>query len=93
MAALSEDAIGKALEGLPGWAVNDAGEIEKEFRFDTFPAAVEFVNRVAGKAEAADHHPDIDIRYNKVRLALRTHSADAITDKDVALAGEAERLA
>jgi 4a-hydroxytetrahydrobiopterin dehydratase len=51
-----------------------------------------FVNGVAEAAEAAGHHPDIDIRYNKVRLALVTHSAGGLTDKDFALAAAADKL-
>jgi 4a-hydroxytetrahydrobiopterin dehydratase len=47
---------------------------------------MEFVNRVAGLAESADHHPDIDIRYSKVTLTLSSHDAGGITDKDIALA-------
>ena len=51
-----------------------------------FPAAVRFVDFVAELAEVADHHPDIDIRYNRVRLTLSTHSAGGVTEKDFALA-------
>lgn len=92
MATLSDEEIATALEGLPGWE-HAGGEIAKQYGFDGFPDAIAFVVRVAGAADAADHHPDIDIRYNKVRLALSTHSAGGITDKDVVLAGQIEQLA
>jgi 4a-hydroxytetrahydrobiopterin dehydratase len=69
----------------PGWT--RTGEtIEKTYDLGGFPAAIAFVERVAQEAEAVDHHPDIDIRYAKVRLALTTHSAGHLTDKDVDLA-------
>ena len=92
MAKLSDDEVRDALAGLPGWA-QPGQEIEKEYQFEDFAAAMRFVNGVAEAAEAAEHHPDIDIRWNRVRLALRTHSQDAITDKDVSLAREIEGLA
>lgn len=57
-----------------------------------FAAVMEFVNAVAAAAEAANHHPDIDIRYNKVRLALTTHDSGGITLLDLALAGAIDRL-
>jgi 4a-hydroxytetrahydrobiopterin dehydratase len=57
-----------------------------------FAAALEFVNAVAAAAEAANHHPDIDIRYNKVRLALTTHDSGGITLLDLALADVIDRL-
>ncbi len=75
-----------------GWATVD-GALERTFTFESFAAAIAFVNRVAGAAEAANHHPDIEIRYRQVTLRLRTHSRDAITDLDVALARRAGELA
>jgi 4a-hydroxytetrahydrobiopterin dehydratase len=60
--------------------------LRKEYGFDTFVEAVAFVNRVAGLAEAADHHPDIDIRYNRVVLTLSSHDVGRITDRDHKLA-------
>ena len=58
----------------------------RDYKFEDFAEAMAFVNRVAELAEAADHHPDIDIRYNKVSIALSTHSEGGITEKDFALA-------
>jgi len=70
---------------IPGWE-NNGKEITRAYKFKDFAEAMAFVNKVAGLAEAADHHPDIDIRYNKVRLTLSTHSAGGLTEKDFSLA-------
>jgi 4a-hydroxytetrahydrobiopterin dehydratase len=84
--------IALALGPLPDWQRN--GEvISRTFRFKDFPAAMKFVNAVADAAEEAWHHPDIDIRWNKVTLALTTHSAGGLTEKDFALARKADGLA
>lgn len=69
-----------------------AGEIVREVEFPDFVAAMEFVNLVATKAEAAGHHPDIDIRYNRVRLALVSHDAGGLTQRDFDLAAVIEGL-
>jgi 4a-hydroxytetrahydrobiopterin dehydratase len=91
VAVLSEDEIRTRLEGLAGWGLGDAA-IRKEFRFDSFPQAVAFVVAVAFAAEAANHHPDLDIRYNRVHVELSTHSEGGVTEKDVDLAGAIEAL-
>jgi 4a-hydroxytetrahydrobiopterin dehydratase len=88
---LDASEIAENLAQLEGWD-GDADQIEKKFEFSTFAAALEFVNRVAALAEAAHHHPDIEIRYNKVRLALSTHSAGGVTGKDFALAAKIAAL-
>lgn len=91
MATLPEDQI---RDGLPsGWELVDGTAIRKPYRFETFPTGIAFVNLLADAAEAANHHPDIDIRYNTVTVTLTTHSDGGVTDKDLSLAGEAERLA
>ena len=87
MARLSDPDVVAALATLPGW-VRRGDEIEKTFEFPTFPAAVAFVVAVADRAEAVNHHPDIDIRWRRVRCALTTHDEGGLTDKDVALARE-----
>ena len=66
--------------------------IVRTFEHADFVAAMAFVNQVATLAEAADHHPDIDIRWNKVTLLLTTHSAGGLTDKDRALAAQIDAL-
>ena len=73
------------METVPGWE-NNGKEITRLYKFKDFAEAMVFVNKVAGLAEAADHHPDIDIRWNKVRLTLSTHSAGGLTEKDFSLA-------
>jgi 4a-hydroxytetrahydrobiopterin dehydratase len=94
MAALTEDQIRRALASgdLPGWRLG-AGEIVKNYRFPTFMDAIAFVNRVAQRAEAANHHPDLQNSYTRVRVALHTWSENAITTKDIDLAHEIEAVA
>jgi 4a-hydroxytetrahydrobiopterin dehydratase len=89
--ALPDDQISTKLQALSGWA-REGDAIVKTYELPTFMDAIAFVNRVAERAEAADHHPDLDIRYRKVRVALSTHSEGGITDKDFALATEIEAL-
>ncbi|MGI9080434.1 MAG: 4a-hydroxytetrahydrobiopterin dehydratase [Acidimicrobiales bacterium] len=91
MTALADDEVRSGLVGLPSWALAD-GEIVAHYGFDNFRRAVVFVVGVAFEAEAADHHPDIDVRYNRVRIALSTHSAGGVTAKDLALAAVIEGL-
>lgn len=91
MAVLNADEIQEKLKFLPGWKLAN-GEIVRETAFKDFVAAVSFVNQVAAKAEAAGHHPDIDIRYNKVRLALVSHDAGGLTQQDFDMAASIESL-
>jgi 4a-hydroxytetrahydrobiopterin dehydratase len=67
--------------------------LTRTFSFKDFSAALAFVNKVGEQAEKANHHPDIDIRYNRVRLSLVTHSAGGLTAKDFDLAAIADKLA
>jgi 4a-hydroxytetrahydrobiopterin dehydratase len=90
MPALSAEQAASLLAGLPEWQIS-AGELVRTYKFEDFLAALAFVNRVAALAEKAGHHPDIDIRYNKVRLALVTHDAGGLTAKDFDLAAQADR--
>lgn len=92
MAALSQQEVNARLASLPGWQL-EGGEIVRSFAFKDFREALSFVNRVGEAAEAAGHHPDIDIRYNRVRLALVTHDAGGLTQKDFDLAAQANGLA
>lgn len=84
-ALLSAD-IRRRLPELHGWTLS-RGALRCEFKFETFPKALQFVARVGAMAEAANHHPDIDIRYCVVKLALSTHDVGGISEKDFALAG------
>lgn len=79
------------LSQTPGWAIEE-GQLTKTFQFANFVQALEFVGRIGALAERRAHHPDIDIRYNRVRLSLCTHDANALTERDFALAGEVNRL-
>ena len=88
---LSSSQILKALPGLHGWRLA-RGALRCDFRFESFRQALQFVNKVAALAEAADHHPDIDIRYSLVRLALCTHDVGGISDRDLALARQIDGL-
>lgn len=91
MGRLSEVEIQARLGQLPGWQVTD-GVLRKLFTFSAFSEGIRFVDRVAELADAADHHPDIDIRYTKVVMSLTTHSAGAITEKDFALAKQIDQV-
>jgi 4a-hydroxytetrahydrobiopterin dehydratase len=93
MALLGDDDITTALALLPGWGLDD-GMLVKAYVFpEGFMAAIAFVDRVAVAAEDADHHPDIDIRWNTVTLRLVSHDQGGLTEKDTALAAECDRLA
>jgi 4a-hydroxytetrahydrobiopterin dehydratase len=85
MPRLSEEQIAQSLAPLDGW--ERAGDtIVRTIRFPEFMAGIHFLNRVAAMAEAADHHPDVDVRYRNLRFALSTHSEGGLTEKDFALA-------
>lgn len=76
---------------LRGWTLRGS-VISRSFRFRDFASAMRFVNKVARVAEAATHHPDIVINYNKVRLALTTHDEGGLTEKDFKLANKINEL-
>jgi 4a-hydroxytetrahydrobiopterin dehydratase len=92
MPPLSDVEIATRLKSLPDWKV-ERGELTRTFAFKDFLASLAFVNKVGDAAEKAGHHPDIDIRYNRVRLALVTHDAGGITAKDFDMAASANKLA
>ncbi|MSO44575.1 MAG: 4a-hydroxytetrahydrobiopterin dehydratase [Thermoleophilia bacterium] len=93
MPLLGDDEISIALALLPGWGL-EAGALAKDYVFpEGFARAIAFVDAVAAAAEVADHHPDIDVRWNTVTLRWVTHSVGGITPKDTALAAECDRLA
>ena len=85
MSVLSPQEISQNLANIPGWQLTE-GSLTRELSFSDFREAMSFVNAVAALAERAGHHPDIDIRYNKVKLVLVSHDAGGITEKDFALA-------
>ena len=89
---LSDIAIQRELGRLPGWS-RRGDVLTKSYQFPAFLTGIDFVNRVARAAEAADHHPDLDIRHTRIVCTLSTHSAGGITQMDLDMASEIERLA
>jgi 4a-hydroxytetrahydrobiopterin dehydratase len=85
MAILTDSEIQQALTKLSGWRRSGIA-IQRVFEFPDFKAAMQFVNKVADAAEQANHHPDIDIRYNKVTMALVSHDSGGVTQRDVRMA-------
>jgi len=92
MDTLSQDQVAAALADLEGWS-QEGETIARTFRFADFVHAIGFVEHLAEVAEAQHHHPDIDIRYNKVTLRLSSHDAGGVTSRDVRLAEAVQRLA
>ncbi len=92
MSQLPDEEITEGLASLPGWD-RTGDEIAKEYRLGNFRDSVAFVVRLSYEAEAANHHPDLDIRWNRVRVVLSTHSEGGITRKDLDLAAAVEALA
>ena len=91
MPVLSDTIIRQKLTSMPLWSL-EGGELVRHCAFENFVEAMQFVNGVAELAEGAGHHPDIDIRYNKVRLALMTHDAGGLTQRDFDLAAAIDGL-
>ena len=83
---LTPNQLDMEMRQAPDWKMNSNGEIEKTFTQTGFPQSVMFVNAVALLAESKNHHPDILIQWNKVRLSLSTHDAGGFTSKDFELA-------
>jgi 4a-hydroxytetrahydrobiopterin dehydratase len=83
--ALPDDELRELLKERPDWALRD-GKLVRLWAFADFVAAMAFVNRVAELAEQANHHPDIDIRYNRVELGLISHDAGGVTARDAKMA-------
>ncbi|MCH9669346.1 MAG: 4a-hydroxytetrahydrobiopterin dehydratase [Actinomycetia bacterium] len=91
MAVLTDDQLIAALPDLDGWERSD-GALRRSIKFPAFLDGIDAVHRVAVHAEAQDHHPDIDIRWRTVTFVLVTHSEGGITDKDVAMAADINRI-
>lgn len=92
MAKLTDGDLDPFLSTHEGWT-SQGDAIHKDFAFPGFLEAIAFVNRVAERAEAARHHPDIEIRYDRVSISLSTHDAGGVTEKDVAAAAEIDGVA
>ena len=91
MEKLTSPQIKSALASVPAWKQEDSS-ITRTFEFKDFPAAIKFVDSLATIAEKEYHHPDIDVRWNKVRLVLSTHDAGGLTEKDFSLAKKFDGL-
>ena len=85
MAKLTDEELEAFLSNTEGWT-SQGDAIVKDFAFSGFRAAIAFVNRVAEQADAARHHPDIEVHYDHVRISLSTHDAGGVSEKDVAAA-------
>jgi len=92
MAPLSDEEIERGLAELPGWR-RDGDTIVRDYELPTFMGAIDAVREIAEMAEAANHHPDIDIRYRKLHVALTTHDEGGISQHDLDLAGKIETAA
>jgi 4a-hydroxytetrahydrobiopterin dehydratase len=90
---LDQQALDAGLAGLNGDWSGDTDRINRSIEFADFPTAVEFVNRLAPRCEKLDHHPDLAIRWRWVDIALSTHSAGGVTEKDLQLAGVVDEVA
>jgi 4a-hydroxytetrahydrobiopterin dehydratase len=92
MPVLTDTEVKQSLGKLKEW--QQKGEaIQRVFEFPDFKAAMQFVNKIADAAEQAGHHPDIDIRYNKVTMALVSHDSGGVTEKDVRMAEKINQIA
>jgi 4a-hydroxytetrahydrobiopterin dehydratase len=92
MAPLPDDEVARRLASLPGWS-RRGDAIEREYELASFRAVIDFVGRIADAAEAANHHPDLDIRYRRLLVVLSTHDQGGVTDKDFALAAQIDAAA
>ncbi len=90
--AISDDDVRARLQALPEWRLEDK-TIVREYTFGGFPEAVDFVTRLVAPAEAADHHPDLEIHYRRVIVRYSTHSEGGLTAKDFAGAAAADDAA
>jgi 4a-hydroxytetrahydrobiopterin dehydratase len=89
---LSAEEIDQGLRELPDWR-REGESLVRTVRCPTFRAAIELVDRVADAAEAADHHPDIEINWRRVTFRLTTKAAGGLTFRDMGMAAEIEKLA
>ncbi len=90
--ALTEPQIRSRLASLAPWSFAD-NALVREYTFPSFPDAVAFVTRLAFEAEAADHHPDLLLRYKRVRVTWSTHSDGGVTEKDFDGVAHSDRIA
>ena len=91
---MNESQENKNMKQLPGWILIKEGthKITKQFKFEDFKKAMEFVNKIADLAESEGHHPDIKIIYSKVRLELFTHAFGGLSENDFIMASKIDKL-
>jgi 4a-hydroxytetrahydrobiopterin dehydratase len=90
-ARLSDDVVDQKLKSISGWQ-RQGSEISKAFNFKNYYETMAFVNAIAFLAHKSDHHPDLEVGYNKCRVRFSTHSAGGITEKDLASAAQIDKL-
>ncbi len=91
MPALHSKEIKLHLQAVPNWSKR-AQTILRTFKFEGFLKGIDFVNRIAAKAQQMNHYPDIDIRFDQVTLTLSTHDEGGITEKDFTLAKQCDEV-
>ena len=91
MPLLSDDEVQARLDGLGGWS-REGGAIKKQFQLEDFKGSVDFVNRLTPAAEDMNHHPDLEISWNKVVVSITTHSEGGLTENDFELAKSIDPL-
>jgi 4a-hydroxytetrahydrobiopterin dehydratase len=91
MPALTTKQVSLHLKAIPNWSKR-AHTILRTFKFEGFLKSIDYVNRIARKAQKMNHHPDIDIRFNKVTLTLTTHDEGGVTTKDFSLARQCDEV-
>jgi 4a-hydroxytetrahydrobiopterin dehydratase len=91
MSALTAEQVSVHLKAVPNWSQR-AHTILRTFKFSGFQSSIDFVDRIASEARAINHHPDIDIRFNKVTLTLTTRDEGGITEKDFFLARQCDEV-
>ena len=89
MSPLTVKQIASELKQIPEWS-RHGKTITRTYKLESFPLSIAFVERIAKRAEKMQHHPDIDIRYDEVTLALTTHDAGGLTKKDFTLAAQGD---
>jgi 4a-hydroxytetrahydrobiopterin dehydratase len=91
MPALHNKQIKLNLQAVPNWSKH-AQTIHRTFKFEGFLKGIDFVNQIAKKAQKMNHHPDIDIRFDRVTLTLTTQDEGGITEKDFSLAKQCDEV-
>jgi 4a-hydroxytetrahydrobiopterin dehydratase len=91
MPPLTQEQSNKLLEQIPDWEIKD-GHVYRQFKFKNFKEAISFVNKVAEVAEQEQHHPDININYNKVSIDLYTHSINGLSENDFIIAAKIDQI-